>query len=447
MNVQTEDDLKKLVEDLVGLGKDAGADEVEAALQQGNEFSVDVRLGEIENLIEAGSRYVSVKIIMDKKTALTTSSDLDRSTLEALIKNAVQRAALGSSDEFAGLPAVSETGAAPDNLELYDPSISQLDSEKKIALARDTERIALNDKRIINSHGAGFETREIRTILANSHGFSEEFSETYCSLGLGLQAGDTDNLVEGYWGCAKRHFSELDPPESIAQKAVERTTRQLGSRKIQTQRVPVLFEPEMTAWLMGFLFSCISGTAVYNRATFLADRLGEQIAGARVSVSDNGLMPRLLGSSPFDADGVASQKTPVIERGILKNFLCNTYAARKLGLKSTGNASGSSVGPSNFYLEPGEHSLENMIRSLDKGMILIRVLGHGLNPITGDISRGAFGLWVEKGEIAYPVSEVTISGNLGSILNNISQIGNDLIFQSSVCGPSLRVEDLTIAGL
>jgi PmbA protein len=447
MNVLKADDFKKLVEDLVRMGKDAGADEVEAALQQGSEFSVDVRLGEIENMIEAGSCHVSVKIIAEKKTALTTSSDLDRSTLEALIKNAVQRAALGSPDEYAGLPPASETSAAPDNLELYDPSISQLDSEKKIALARNTERIAMADKRIINSHGAGFETREIRTILANSHGFSEEFSETYCSLGLGLQAGDTDNLVEGYWGSAKRHFSELDSLESIAQKAVERTIRQLGSRKIQTQVVPVLFEPEMTAWLMGFLFSCVSGVAVYNRATFLADRLGEHIAGSQVSVSDNGLLPKLLGSSPFDTDGIASQNTPVIERGILRNFLCNTYAARKLGLRSTGNASGSSVSPSNFYLYPGEHSQERMIKSLDKGMILIRVLGHGLNPITGDISRGAFGLWVEKGEIVYPVSEVTISGNLGSILNNISQIGNDLDFQSSICGPSIRVEDLTIAGL
>ena len=188
MNVLKADDFKKLVEDLVRMGKDAGADEVEAALQQGSEFSVDVRLGEIENMIEAGSCHVSIKIIADKKTALTTSSDLDRSTLEALIKNAVQRAALGSPDEYAGLPPASETSAAPDNLELYDPSISQLDSEKKIALARNTERIAMADKRIINSHGAGFETREIRTILANSHGFSEEFSETYCSLGLGLQA-------------------------------------------------------------------------------------------------------------------------------------------------------------------------------------------------------------------------------------------------------------------
>ncbi len=447
MNVRNTDEFKNLVEELVRVGKDAGADEVEASFQQGNEFSVDVRLGEIENMIEAGSRYVSVKIIVDKKTAVATSSDLDRSTLESLIKNAVQRAALGSPDEYAGLPQASETSAVTENLELYDPSITQLVSEEKIALARNTERIALADKRIINSHGAGFETREIRTILANSHGFAEEFSETYFSLGLGLQAGDTDNLVEGYWGCAKRHYSDLDPLESIAQKAVDRTIRQLGSHKLPTQVVPVLFEPEMTAWLLGFLFSCVSGVAVYNRATFLADRRGECIAGPKVSVSDNGRLPRLLGSSPFDADGVASQNTPVIESGHLKNFLCNAYAARKLGLKSTGNASGSGVGPSNFYLYPGEHSPEHMIKSLDKGLILIRVLGHGLNPITGDISRGAFGLWVEKGEIVYPVSEVTIAGNLGSILNNISQIGNDLEFRSSICGPSILVDELTIAGL
>jgi len=266
-------------------------------------------------------------------------------------------------------------------------------------------------------------------------------------LGVGLQAGKTDDLVEGHWGCAKRHFAELDLPEEVAAQAIARTVRQLGPRKIKTQVVPVLFEPEMTAWLLGFLFSCVSGVAVYNRATFLMDKLGERIARPGIEVRDSGLLPRHLGSSPFDDDGVPCRETTVLEDGILRNYLCNTYAARKLGLASTGNASGSGVGPTNFYLQAGDTSQNEMIRQLDRGMILIRVLGHGLNSITGDISRGAFGLWVENGEIAYPVSEITVSGNLGTLLQNIIQVGDDLQFRSAVCGPSLLVEGLTISGL
>lgn len=441
------DPFLRLAEDLVRYGVRQGADEVEVTLLDGDEFSLDVRQGEIENLIESGSRAVSIKIILGQKTALATSSDLDPSTLHALIQNAVQRAGLGSTDPHAGLPRDPEPAVDPDSLELYDPRISSLESAAKIRLALETERIALADRRIVNSHGAGLETRDIRTVLANSHGLCQSYGETYCSLGVGLQAGATDSLVEGYWGSAKRHFAELDSPEEIAHTAVERTVRQLGARKIPTQSVPVLFEPEMTAWLMGFLFACVSGVAVYNRASFLADRLGELIADPRIHVLDSGLLPRRLGSSPFDADGVPCRTTPVIEAGVLKNFLCNTYAARKLGLASTGNAAGMGVGPTNFFLQAGSSDPKEMIRSMDRGMILVRVLGHGLNPITGDISRGAFGLWVEKGEVVYPVSEVTISGNLGDVLRNITALGTDLEFRSAVCGPSLLVEGLTVAGL
>jgi PmbA protein len=436
-----------LLEDLVSTGCLHGADQVEVTYQAATEFGVDVRLGEIESLIEAGSTGVSIKVILDKKTAVATSSDLDRSTLEALVINAVQRAALANSDDSAGLPEDIPDPEDPAWLELHDDEITRLDAEKKISLARETEALALQDRRIINSHGANFETREIHTRLINSLGFSSSYIETYCSLGVGLQAGETDDLVEGYWGSAKRHFKDLEAPGSVAQKAVERTVRQLSPRKIKTQKVPVLFEPEMTGWLMGFLFSCVSGTAVYNRATFLLDKVGQPIADERVTVYDDGLLKRGLGSSPFDAEGVPCRKTPVIERGVLKNYLCNTYAARKLALSSTGNASGGGVAPTNFHLAAGSTTPADMIRSMDKGMILIRVLGHGLNPLTGDISRGAFGLWVEKGKILFPVSEITISGNLGKVLQDIVAVGNDLEFNRSVCGPSLLIEEMTVAGL
>lgn len=438
--------LKEMAENLVTFGKDSGADEVEISILDGYEFSVDVRLGKIENLVEAGSRSLGLRVIKDKKTAFASSSDLSRDTLEHLVKNAIKRAKLASPDEFSGLPALSKKRTDISSLKLFDPEIPNLDSEKKIALSTETEKIALEDKRITNSHGSSFETREIRIIFANSNGFLEEYEQTFCGLSLGLLAGETDNQVEDYWSSSKLHFKELDSPEEVARKAVERTVRQIKPRKIKTQKVPVIFEPTMTSWLLGFLFACVSGVSIYQKISFLVDKLGQRIGNERVTVYDDGLMPGRLGTRPFDAEGVPSQKTLVVDKGILKNYLCNTYAARKLKLRSTGSSSGTGVSPSNFYLKAGKTPPEKIISSLEKGLILVRTIGHGLNPVTGDISRGAFGLWVEKGEIVYPVSEITISGNLGEILNNIEVVGNDLDFRSPLSGPTIKLKEMTVAG-
>ena len=438
--------LRELAESLVAFAKVNGADEMEISISDGYEFSVDVRLGKIENLVEAGSRSLGFRVIKDKKTAFASSSDLSTETLQHLVKNAIKRAKLSSPDEFSGLPPLSNKRFDIPSLNLFDPEIANLDSEKKITLAKKTEKIALDDKRITNTHGSSFETREIKAVLANSNGFLEEYGQTFCSLSVGLLAGETDNQVEDFWFSSKRHFNDLDPAEVIAKKAVERTVRQIKPRKIKTQKVPVIFEPTMTSWLLGFLFVCVSGISIYQKTSFLINKLGERIGNNMVTIFDDGLMPGMLGTRPFDAEGVPCQKTLVLDKGILKNYLCNTYAARKLKLKSTGNSSGTGVSPNNFYLEPGKTPPEKIISSLEKGLILIRTLGHGLNPVTGDISRGAFGLWVEEGEIAYPVSEITISGNLGEILNDIEMVGNDLAFHSSLSGPTIKVRELTVAG-
>ena len=439
-------DLRALAERLVAYGKSRGADEIEVGVGESDEFSVDVRLGEIESLVEAGSRSVGFRVIKDGKTASASSSDLAPETLERLVRNAVQRAELGSRDSFAGLPESSPARIDPEGLALYDPEVQTLDSLIKIDLALEAERIALADKRITNSFGAGFGTHEVRSVLASSNGFSGEFRKTYCSLSLGLQAGETDDRVEDFWFTSETHFGDLETPEQVARKAVERTVRQLHPRKIKTQKVPVVFEPLMTSSLLGFLFGCVAGTSIYQKASFLAGRLGEAIGNERITVVDDGLLPGRLGTSPFDAEGVPSQRTVVVDKGVLKSYLLNTYAARKLGLKTTGNSDGGGVSPNNFYLEPGPHAPEEIIRSCAKGLLLIRTLGHGLNPVTGDISRGAFGLWIENGEIAYPVSEITISGNLGEMLRNVEMVGNDLEFRGAVCGPTVKIAEMTVAG-
>ena len=441
-----DDSLRALAERLVAFGKSCGADEIEVGVGDGEEFSVDVRMGDIENLVEAGSRSMGLRVIKDGKTAFASSSDLDKETLERLVRNAVKRAELSSFDPYAGLPELSSRPVDPASLDLYDPEVSALDAIIKIDLALEAERVALADKRITNSYGASFGTDEIHSVLASSNGFSGEFRKTYCSLSLGLQAGETDDLVEDFWFSSEIHFRDLETPEQVGRKAVERTVRQLKPRKIRTQRVPVIFEPLMTSSLLGFLFGCVSGTAIYQKASFLVDKLGQPIGNDRITVFDDGLMPGKIGTSPFDAEGVPPQRTAVVEKGVLKNYLCNTYAGRKLNLRATGNSDGGGVSPNNFYLEPGPHSPEEIIRSCAKGLLLIRTLGHGLNPVTGDISRGAFGLWIEKGEIAYPVSEITISGNLGELLKNVEMVGNDLEFRGSICGPTIKVAEMTIAG-
>jgi len=440
------DSLLGLAERIVSLGKECGADEVEATVSDGREFSVDVRQGQIENLVEAGSRFLSFRVIKDQKTAHATSSDLQDETVQRLIRNAVIRAALGSRDECAGLPLLSSDKVDIPSLRLFDPEVPKLEAAPKIRLALETERIALEDKRITNSHGASFITNEVTTVLAGSNGFLGSYDQTFCSLSVGLQAGETDDRVEDYWVSVERFFKNLEPPETVAKKAVERTVRQLHPRKIRTQTVPVIFEPGMTDWLVGFLFACVSAVAVYQKTTFLAGRLGERIGNENITIMDDGLMPGRLGSRPFDSEGVPCGKTTVFEQGVLRRFLCNTYAGRKLKLATTGNSDGTGIGPNNFYLLPGNASPQEIIASTERGLVLTRTIGHGLNPVTGDISRGAFGLWVEGGEIAYPVSEVTIAGNLEQILNRVEMVGNDLDFRSPVCGPTIKIGALTVAG-
>lgn len=440
-------DLKGLAENLVTFGIKKGADEVEVTVGQGFEFSVKVRMKEIETLTEAGSKGLSLKVIKDKKVATASSEDFSEETLANLMTNAIKRAELGNPDEFAGLPEKQEMKIDVASLNLHDPKIAELSADQKIKLALDTEKIALSDKRINNSEGARFGSYEFKNILVNSKGFSGEYDSTSCSIDVALQAGETNAKVEGFWFSSKRHFKELESPEKIAKKAVERTVRQLGAKKIETQNVPVVVEPFMTSGILEFLFECVAGTSIYRKASLFVDKLGQKIADERVTIIDDALMPGKFGSRPFDSEGVPTQTTPVIESGVLKNYLCNTYAARKLNMKSTGNCRGSGVGANNFYLKPGKHTPEEIIKSVDKGLLLTQTLGQGMNPVTGDISLGAFGMWIEQGEIVYPVSEITISANLGKILNEIEMIGNDLDFRDRFAGPTLRFKEATIGGI
>ena len=439
---KTENMLLNLAEQVAVYGRKKGADQIEVSIREGNEFSVDVREGEIEKLVEAGSKGLSLKVILDQKVAVASSSDLSEETLHHLVDNAIKRAQVSSPDPYAGLPDKEKITADIDKLKIFDPKIVDLSPEKKIAAAKKTEAICLENPKIKKSYGAGYSTYVGTNCLVNSNGFRGAYTSTTCSCGVYLQAGEGDNLLDEGKYDYSRNLDTLMSPDKIAETAIHRVTRLIGATKVETQNVPIVFEPEMTASLLRFLYNCIDGNSVYLKRTFLADKLGEHIGNDLITVIDNGLMPGVPGAKPFDSEGVPTRKTTVIEKGVLKNYLMDTYPARKLEMKSTGNASG----PNNFYLAAGDASQEDIIKSVEKGLLLTGTIGFGLVAVTGDISRGAFGMWIENGEITHPVAEITISGNLGEILNNIEMIGNDLEYKRSVNGPTIKVSGMTVGG-
>jgi len=434
-----------LAESLVKLTRKKGADEVEVNIVQGRGFSVDVRNGKIEKLEEAGDKEISIRLIKDKKTATVDSSDFHMETLNQLISNAIKRAEVSSPDPFAGLPEFNKSVEMANwqELDIYDPSMEELTPEQKIEFARKTEAVCLKDNRISNSYGASFSNSTSETLLVNSLGFAGTYKRTSCNAGVYLQAGDGDNKVEDGWFEVNRYFKNLWQPEKIAEIAIHRVTRLINPQKVKTQNVPVVLEPGMTRSILAFLYQCINGRAIYMKQSFLLDKIGESIANKGITIVDNGLLPGAPGTRPFDGEGVPVRKNVVVDRGVLKTYLTDAYSGRKLKMKSTANASGAN----NFYLEKGKYSPEEIIKSVNNGLLLTSTMGQGTNPATGDYSRGAFGMWIENGKITFPVAEITISGNLAQMLKNIEMVGNDLRFDRSITGPTVKIGEMTVSGI
>jgi len=321
-----------------------------------------------------------------------------------------------------------------------------------IELATRAEKAALAvDSRLTNSEGADFSAFGGRTLFANSHGFYGEYQSSSFSCAVAPIAVQNGLMQRDYWYAVGRKLNRLDSPEAVGQEAGRRTVRRLGARKIATCRVPVVFEPEIAGSFLGNLCSAVNGYAIYKGASYLVGRLGERIAPDLVTVYDDGRMPGGLGSKPFDGEGLPTRKNVVVERGILRSYLLDTYAARKLGLASTGSASrsvgeASSVGATNFYLTPGTATPDEIICSVKRGLYVTELIGFGINMVTGDYSRGAVGFWIENGELAYPVEEITIAGNLKDMWMGVEAIGNDLVFRGRIVSPTVKIAAMTVAG-
>jgi len=323
----------------------------------------------------------------------------------------------------------------------------------RIDYARRAEKAALEvDPRITNSEGGTFDAAISYKVLANSHGFVGDYQRSYCSVAaIPIAQVDGSAMQRDYWYSVANSLHELESPEEVGQVAARRTLRRLGARKVKTAKVPIVFEHTVAGALVGHIFEAVNGDSIYRGASYLTGKLNEEIAGSNINIVDDGTMPGGFGTSPFDSEGVASRKTTVIEDGVLKSYLLNTYTAKKLKLQTTGNASRGlagtpGIGPGNFFLKPGARSLQEIIGDVKEGLFVTEFLGFGVNLVTGDFSRGASGLWIQDGELTFPVEEITVAGNLKEMFANVAEIGNDLEFRSSIASPSLRIEGMTIAG-
>jgi PmbA protein len=411
---------------------------------------VGVRLGEVETLKESTDRGLGLRILIDGRQSSVSGSDFSRDALTSLLDDAVELALLTSPDDTAGLPDAVDLATSVPDLDLYDEAIEKLSTEEQIGLALRAERAAREfSELIVNFDGGGFESTYGSIVLANSLGFAGEFKTTVCSLASVPVASENGKMQRDYWYDERRKLSEMDSPEEIGAMAARRTLRKLGGRAVPTQSVPVVLEPNMARDLLGDIFSAASGESIFRKASFLVGRLGERIANERVTVIDDGTMPRGRGSRPFDGDGLPTRRTVVINNGVLESYLLNTYTARKLGLRSTANAGrrltgGTGVEAGNLYIQPGPYSQDEIIGSVSKGLLITELLGFGVNIVTGDYSRSASGIWIENGELTFPVQGVTIAGNLKEMLEAIEMVGSDLDFRGSVVSPTLLIGRMTI---
>ena len=439
----------------VSLARRAGAEQCDAIVSMYTEANVTVRLGELEKLIEAGSMAVGLRVINGGRTAVCSTSDLTPASLERFAADTVDLASISEPDEFAGLPEPEFLSRAKDaaGLALYDEHLESLSTEEKVRMAKACEGAAFGaDPRITNSDGASLSTRIGQVALANSHGFEGSYPATSISLMVEAIADDADGKKRnGYWYASERHLHRLMDAEEIGRVAARRTLDQIGAVKVATRQAPVVFEPRMTIALMGDLIGCATGGALYRGATFLASRKGATIGSPLVNIVDDPTRSGGLGSRPFDGEGVAARKNDLFREGAFTRFLFDCYSARRTGNATTGSAqrgveSLPAPGASSLVFEGGTTPPDEIIAGVSEGFYLTTLMGNGFNPTTGDYSRGAAGFWIENGRLAYPVTEVNISGQMEAMLGGVEAVGNDLAWIGSFAAPTIRIREMTISG-
>lgn len=445
----TADEMKRVAEKTVSTAISNGADTAEVTVKETSAFEVTVRKGDTETLSESVSNRIMITVSVDKRKASVTSSDLSSESISELVAEAVELAGVMDSDEYFSLPDPEELGRAVADVQAVKEDRESISTAEKIETALALEKTALSlDGRIILD-GASYANGINTMVIANSLGFCDGYSKTFSSIDISCAAedttargGNTGKKQSSYWYSTAASVSGLESIEEVASRAVSRTIRKLGAKKPRTCEVPVVFDTETAREFAGSIASAVSGGSIYRKASFLVDCIGKRVGSTHVSIIDDPLLEGKLGSRPFDTEGVRSRKNTVIEHGVLKSYLMNSYQARKLGAKTTGNAGG----VSNFYMAPGKKKPEEIIAGIGEGLYLTALFGPGANWTTGDFSQGAQGLWIVKGELSYPVDEFTIASSFERMLGGIVAIADDLDWRRAVAAPTFMIDRMTISG-
>lgn len=448
-------ELLELGDRILAMATKGGATVAECLLRSGAELSARVRLDKPELVEEAAHRSAGLRVMKGKQVATTSTSDLTEAGIHRFVSDALELVELAQEDPSAG-PAdkdlLVDSKSAPD-LDLFDPKGGGVDAAQAIAIAKIGEKAALEyDKKISNSEGATFSRTAGGVALCLSSGFRGAYKGSYQSLSVVPLAEDEGGKKRrGYFWTAKRFLDELEDAKKVGEEAARRTLRKLGAKSVATCEVPVVFDPDTARSILGMMAGCVMGSSIWRKSSYLLGREGTEVASSLVTIVDDPLIPRAPGSRPYDGEGLASRKNIVVEKGVLRTYLCDSYSARKLSRASTGNAArGGSAGVScsttNFILQPGTDSNEAIVKGTKQGLYVTEMMGFGFNAVTGDFSRGAAGFWIENGELAYPVSEVTISLNVDELWKRIDAIGSDLDLRTATASPTIRVSKMTVAG-
>lgn len=433
--------LKDTVTDILAEATRQGATDAEVDLGINKGFSVLARKGEVESLEYHQDKGVNITVYMGKRTGSANISDLRPDAIRSAVKAACNIARFTDEDPYAGLPEKELLAFHYPAMDLSYPW--DITVEQAIHLAKSCESEALaKDKRLTNSEGAAVFTSEAVGIYGNTLGFIGAYPSTRHEISCALIATEGDEMQRDYSFTVACDPDLLDSPSQIASQAAERTLRRLGAQRLTTRRVPVIFAAEEARGFLGHLVAAISGGSLYRKSSFLLDCLGKPIFPAHIQIDERPFLPKALGSAPFDDDGVATRSNVFVEEGILRSYALSVYSARKLGMQTTGNAGG----VHNLFITTGKKDLTALLKTMDTGLLVTELMGHGVNIITGDYSRGASGFWVEKGEIQFPVEEVTIAGNLREMYAQIVEVGCDLDMRGNVKTGSILLENMVVAG-
>lgn len=430
-----------MAEDVVRLAKAAGASAAEAEISFGFGQNVSVRMGETETIEYNRDKGVSVTVYFGQQKGHASTSDLSAKALQDTVAAACNIARYTAKDEFCGLADAKLMASHIPDLDLHHPWNISVDEALDLAKRCEAAAQAV-DPRITNSEGASVSTYEGLFSYANSHGFTGGYASSRHGFSCSVIAEDVDAMQRDYWYTSARSADDLEPAELVGRIAGERTVRRLGGRQLKTAQVPVLFEASLASGLISHLISAISGGSLYRKSSFLLDSLGKQVLSPLVTIQEQPHLLRGLASAPFDNEGVATSPRTLVQDGVLQGYVLSSYSARKLGMTTTGNAGGNH----NLIISHGDQDFNSLLKTMGTGLVVTELLGHGINMVTGDYSRGAAGFWVENGVIVYPVEEITIAGNLADMFKQIVAIGNDVLVQGSKQVGSILIEQMTVAG-